>query len=354
MPTSTAVPPSSQPTVEEKPFYLLSEEGEDEGEQGEEVLGSSYAAAPFQLSHALPQIGTAAGRGPTGPLPPLSMQPEQRQKRKRSKLPLLLGVGLATIVVVLVSTVVMTAFAAPTATSQSPATAQTGQATTSTRPVPTTPKAVPTPTTKPKAITAEGEQNGQVTTWASGPLPEGWTNAGLITPDSVEAKDVGITFAEREMTLDFRSDGSRAAHAGTFKAAVFLLTPAAKARFVQNDVRVINNALFERVNQLLLVQVAVDATPKLVKFQAQGNQRFAWIDVAFHLWQSTIDKNGQRHEGLDMDQATKQPRLHHMVVLLLRVDFDDQGPDAPMGGIGWLVSNYALDQPGLPDIVQPA
>ena len=182
-------------------------------------------------------------------------------------------------------------------------------------------------------------------------LPWARANAGLILPDAIEADRTGLTFTDREEALDVRHTGTRAAHAGTFTAALFILTPAAQARFQHNDVRMITNALFDRVAKLKLIQAAVDATPKLMKFQIQGNQQFAWIDVSFHLWQSRIDPNTtQRTEGLDLS-GTHQPRLHHMTVLLLRVA--KQGPAAPMGGTGWLVSNYALDH-GLPEIVQPA
>jgi hypothetical protein len=45
-----------------------------------------------------------------------------------------------------------------------------------------------------------------------------------------------------------------------------------------------------------------------------------------------------------------------MIVLLLRVTPGTQGANAPMGGTGWLVSTYALDQAGgsLPTVIQPA
>ncbi len=185
----------------------------------------------------------------------------------------------------------------------------------------------------------------------------GWTGAGLSTADALEAERTAWTFTDREMSLDYRNAGSLAQHAGTFTAAVFLLTSNATTRFFQNDVRVINNVLFDRVQQQQLIQEVVNAQPHLVQFQVQGQQQFAWVDVSFQLWQSQIDpQTGQRAEGLELDPATHGPRIHHMIVLLLRVNPGTQGTSAPMGGTGWLVSTYALDPAGgsLPAVIQPA
>ena len=185
----------------------------------------------------------------------------------------------------------------------------------------------------------------------------GWTGAGLSTGDALEAERTAWTFTDREMSLDYRNAGTRAQHGGTFTAAVFLLTPNARTRFFQNDVRAINNVLFDRVQQQQLIQEVVNAEPRLVQFQVQGQQQFAWVDVSFQLWQSQLDpQTGQRVEGLELDPATHAPRVHHMIVLLLRVTIGTQGANAPMGGTGWLVSTYALDPAGgsLPAIIQPA
>ncbi len=185
----------------------------------------------------------------------------------------------------------------------------------------------------------------------------GWTGAGLSTGDALEAERTAWTFTDREMSLDYRNAGTRAQHGGTFTAAVFLLTPNARVRFIANDVREINNALFDRVQQQQLIQEVVNGQPRLVRFQVQGQQEFAWVDVSFQLWQSQLDQQtGSRVEGLELDPATNGPRVHHMLVLLLRVAPGTQGTNAPMGGTGWLVSTYALDPAGgiLPAIIQPA
>jgi hypothetical protein len=159
------------------------------------------------------------------------------------------------------------------------------------------------------------------------------------------------------MSLDWRSVGTRAQHGGTLTAAVFVLTPNASVRFLESDVRVVNNVLFDRVQQQQLLQEVVNAQPRLVQFQIQGQQEFAWVDVSFQLWQSRLDpQTGQRTEGMERDPATKGPPVHHMIVLLLHLTPGTQGANAPMGGTGWLVSTYALDPAGgsLPTIVQPA
>jgi hypothetical protein len=186
-------------------------------------------------------------------------------------------------------------------------------------------------------------------------LPARWTAAGLMTADELEAQRTGLAFVDREMSLDFRIVGTRAQHGGTFTAAVFLLTPHARARFAKNDIRVANNVLFDSVQQQQLIQEVVNEQSQLVKFAVLGRQQFAWIDVSFQLWQSRLNpQTGQRVEGLELDPATHGSRVHHLIVLLLRVPPVKQGPNAPMGGTGWLVTTYALD-PGaaLPAVIQP-
>jgi hypothetical protein len=345
---SAHVLPGQPPGADDEPTYLLVDDERDGS------LFDTQSVAPFQLSNALPPLHDTVKSDLSGQLPPLPPQP-QPQRRKRRKLPLLLFVGLSTVVLVLIITVVMTAFAVQATSRRPQAATVPRQSTASVKPLPPQKRGTTqTPKTTPQTRATQRGPTDQATTWTGGPLPADWMNAGLIKADAVQAQYTGMTFTDREMALDFRNAGTRAAHAGTFTAATFLLTPAARVRFANNDVRVINNALFDRVAQEKLVQVAVDATPRLVKFQAQGNRQLAWIDVAFHLWQSRLDpRSGQRSEGLEMDTVMHQPRIHHMSVLLVRVAPETQGANAPMGGTGWLVSNYGLDQPGPVDIVQP-
>ncbi len=185
----------------------------------------------------------------------------------------------------------------------------------------------------------------------------GWTGVGLSTGDALEAERTAWTFTDREMSLDWRNAGTWAQHGGTFAAAVFLLTPNARARFFANDVRVISNVLFDRVAQQHLIQEVVNAQPRLIQFQVQDQQEFAWVDVSFQLWQSQLDQqSGQRVGGLKLDPATHGARILHMIVLLLRITPGTQGANAPMGGTGWLVSTYALNPAGgsLPTVIQPA
>jgi hypothetical protein len=213
----------------------------------------------------------------------------------------------------------------------------------------------PTPTTATATPQATPQNSWVPSTQTLQQL--GWTGAGLSTGDALEAERTAWTFTDREMSLDYRNAGSQAQHGGTFTASVFLLTPNARTRFFQNDVRVINNVLFDRIQQQRLIQEVVNAQPRLVQFQVQGQQQFAWVDVSFQLWQSRLDpQTGSRAEDLELDPATHGPRSHHMIVLLLRVTRGAQGTNAPMGGTGWLVSTYALDPAGgsLPGIIQPA
>jgi len=200
--------------------------------------------------------------------------------------------------------------------------------------------------------------NTQPADWVPMPLPPGWTNANLSTGDALEAERTAMTFTDREMSLDYRAVGTRGQHGGTLTASVFILTTAARQRFQQNDVRVVDTVLFDSVERSQLIQAVINGVPHLVQFQAQNQQQFAWVDVSFQLWQSQLDPQnaGQRLEGKNSDPATGQPRTHHMLVLLVRVPPGTQGANAPMGGTGWLVSNYALDAAAgaLPMIVQPA
>src|SRR5205807_5891294 len=92
----------------------------------------------------------------------------------------------------------------------------------------------------------------------------GWTGAGLSTGDGFEAERTAWTLTDREMSLDYRNAGTRTPHGGTFTAAVFLLTPNARMRFLTNDFRVINNVLFDRVQQHHLIREVVNAEGRLV------------------------------------------------------------------------------------------
>ena len=191
-------------------------------------------------------------------------------------------------------------------------------------------------------------------TWVPPQLPPGWIAAGLTTGDALFAERTASTFTDREMSLDYRDVGMRGQHGGTLTAAVFLLTPAAQQRFFANDVRAINNTLFDTLESERLIQAVVPLQPNLIQFEQQGQQQFAWVTSSFLLWQSP--NPAQRTGGIATNPATGMPLIHHMLVLLLRMTPGTQGPNAPMGGTGWLVSGYSLDPPGgtLPPIVQPA
>jgi len=330
---------------------------EDEGDDFGSVLST-----PFQMSEEMPPVQTASGKfAQQGPTPPPTTG-----TRSPRKFPVVHVLILAAVIVLVITTGAM-ALAQSSPATLPVRTTTTGynsmggqQAKPTPKPQPIQGKGnapTPKPTTPP--ISGQGSTaglNGGSGTWLPQQLPAGWTDAGLATGDALFAERTAAAFTDREMSLDYRSVGTRAHHGGTFTAATFVLTANAKARFAQNDVRLINNALFDRVQQERLIQSVVNAHPQLMQFATNGQQRMAWVDVSFQLWQSKIDANGARTEGFDIDAATNQPRTHHMMALLLRVPQDAQGANPAMGGTGWLVSNYAFDLPAgtMLDSVQPA
>jgi hypothetical protein len=147
------------------------------------------------------------------------------------------------------------------------------------------------------------------------------------------------------MSYDYRAIGTPAHHSGTLTGSTFLLTPGGQVRFVQNDVRAINNVLYDTIRTAQIIQQVVNAQPTLVQFQTapvQGQpQLFAWVTVSFELFQSKVDPaTGNRTEDLERDATTGQPIMHHLDVVLVRVSPQNQGVNAPMGGTGWLVDTY--------------
>ncbi len=315
---------------------------------------SAQFVIPFQQSGPMPAVNpqTAwANRNKAG-------APAQGHTTSR-RFPMLKVALISTLIMLAVGFLALSVFAQP-APHLTTATKNPTQGPLVTR---TAPTARPTRTVQRTPTPAMATGTAQVTL-PSDWVPSvqtlqqlGWTGAGLSTGDALEAERTAWTFTDREMSLDWRNAGTRAQHGGTLTAAVFLLTPNARARFFANDVRVINNVLFDRVEQQHLIREVVNAQLRLVQFQVQGQQEFAWVDVSFQLWQSQLDQqSGQRVGGLELDPATHGPRILHMIVMLLRVTPGTQGTNAPMGGTGWLVSTYVLDPAGgsLPAIIQPA
>jgi hypothetical protein len=315
---------------------------------------SAQFVVPFQQSMPLPAVNLQAARASTNQ----TGTPTQGRTPPR-RFPLLKVALISTLMVLAVGFLALSVFAQPahqlTTVAKKPS-----QGPTATH---TTPAARPTPagrrTPTPAVATATPQAPPQSDWVPSAQTLQqlGWTGAGLSTGDALEAERTASTFTDREMSLDYRNAGTQAKHGGTFTAAVFLLTSNARVRFFQNDLRVINNMLFDRVQQQQLIQEVVNARPSLVQFQVQGQQQFAWVDVSFQLWQSRLDpQTGSRAEGLEIDPVTHGPRVHHMIVLLLRVTPGTQGTNAPMGGTGWLVSTYALDPTGgsLPAVIESA
>ncbi len=315
---------------------------------------SAQFVVPFQQSGPMPAVNPQTARTSTNQ----AGAPAQGRTTPR-RFPILKVALISTLMVLAIGFLALSVFAQP-ATHLTTAVKKPSQGPPATHTTPTarptrTVQMTPTPTTA--TATTHVTPPGDWVPSAQTLQQLGWMGAGLSTGDALEAERTAWTFTDREMSLDYRNAGTPVQHSGTFTASVFLLTPNARARFFANDVRAINNALFDRVEQQQLIQEVVNAQPSLVQFQVQGQQQIAWVDVSFQLWQSLLDQQtGSRVEGLELDPVTHRPRVHHMIVLLLRVTPGTQGANAPMGGTGWLVSTYALDPTGgsLPAIIQPA
>ncbi|HZO75794.1 MAG TPA: hypothetical protein VFB60_26575 [Ktedonobacteraceae bacterium] len=310
--------------------------------------------APFQVSHAMPTVsdpGQLSGNAPSIPNHPSATQ---KGHKRRLSFPL---IALLVCVMAIIGTVVMSTLVQATPPLQSKSNGHASPVPTSQRGSSPTPQGSVT-------MTVQGSVQGQTanpaSNWIPEQLPQGWTDAGLTLGDALQAMRTAVAFNDREMSLDYRSVGTRNHHGGTLTAATFLFTNGARQRFQQHDVRVINNTLFDHVVTTRLIRITINAAPQVMKFSQLNRQLFAWVTVPFQLWQSQLDPNDPQHlrriEGYDLDPATQQPRLHHMVVLLLRVAPEATGAAPPMGGTGWLVSTYALDQAdgSLPEIVLPA
>lgn len=320
--------------------------------------------APFQRSSAMPQVPAAESEASHAQADSVSSGATIRPTRSRG-LPRrsLFLIVLLICLVGIIGLLVMSALAQTTPLLQARAPhvlpgTPSAQQPLGQHPLPTPSMMppLPTPTSVPLPISNGQAANAQA--WIPQPLPTGWTQAGLLTADAIEALRTAVAFTDREMSLDYRSVGTRAVHGGTFTAATFILTPAAQQRFIHNDVRAINNTLFDRVAQQHVVRQVINPQPHLMAFAQQGQQSFAWVDVTFSLWQSQLDPANPTHlvEGPELDALTHQPRMHHMQVVLLRVPAQAEGNAPAMGGTGWLVSTYGLDVPAgtMLTIIPPA
>jgi hypothetical protein len=341
-PTANIAPGQSSP------LYVIGDDMQDD------PFDNAASFVPFQPSTPLPPVGaqgSPAGLASTGAGP----QPPDARGRRSGWVPSIRAIVMALLLLVVISTLALLAFVqlTPPVASSGKAHPSPSASTATTRPHPNPPASGPGATASPVATTT----TGQVPAFDEVPqvLPAGWTNAGHSMADALQAERTALTFTDREMTLDYRNVGTRTQHGGTFTAAVFLLTQAARERFVQNDVRAANNELYDSIARRQLIQIVINAQPHLVQFAVAGQQQFAWVDVAFQFWRSQLTQAGQRVGGRETDPTTQQLVIHHMIVILLWVAPGTQGPNAPMGGTGWLVSNYALDSgAGLPGIVHPA
>jgi len=341
------------PLVENTKFYTI--EGEDEQGNPENSLSGVFIP-PYQPSGeilltngVLSQSGSFQSAAIAPPVP----------RRKKSRLGLIGLIAAAALVVLLAGLMLVSAFAKPQMTIQQRNGVPTSMGTQQAMGIhPMMTHTPPPARVTPTAMLPSPTVGTTLQPQASGVPPDqllqqlGWTTAGLSVADAIQADRTAVTFTDREEGLVFNEPATRT-------AAEFLLTPAGRNRFAQNDVRVNSGTLWNSVTDPArqLIQLAVNEQPTLVKQVAQGQNQFAWVDVQFELWQSHIDPQNpnQRIGGLEVDPATATPRMHHMVVLLLQVAPGSLGGNAPMGGTGWLVSNYMLDPAAgtLPNIVAP-
>ena len=361
----------AQPGKQQPLFYTLEEDDPDLqlpllDEPDDQADQSSPFVLPFQNSAAMPTLATmnAQSQRPAESPPPAALPATKKRWGAFQLLKMLLIAS-----VVLITVIVASLFVFVQSTTSPHTTPGSSIHTPGTIGKPTQGPPAPPPRTKPSSLQKvatpshqEQETPGSATspseTLPSIPLLNqiGWTQVGLTIGDALEALRTGSTFTDREMSYDYRSIGTPTNHSGTLTGATFLLTPGGKNRFLWNDVRMINNVLYDKIQtDKIIQQVVPQVQPSLVQFQivqVQGQRhKFAWVNVPFELLQSMIDPaSGNRTEGLERDSATGQPLLHHMAVLLIRVPPQNQGANAPMGGTGWLVDTYALDTNTLPTL----
>lgn len=351
--------PGNQPS-----FFYTQDQEDDldfhlplESEQDDPAEQSSPLVLPFQHSAPMPTLPQMQAQGAPGsmgtPQPGVSSSGTTRRRTFRTlRILLLVGVVLT---VVLGASILILAQPVP-----SPHLMQANR----TAGTPLAPQASSTrqATVHPSSSQGQGFGIAPVALLPSASVLRslGWIQAGLQAGDALEALRTGATFTDREMSYDYRNIGTLTAHSGTLTGSTFLLTPGGLARFARNDVRVINDVLYDRIRAGKMIQQVVNAQPSLVSFQTiqvQGQpQQIAWVNVAFELFQSKIDPaSGKRVESLEASSATGQPLIHHLVVVLLHVPLQSQGANAPMGGTGWLVNTYELDPGTLPIVLtEPA
>lgn len=151
-------------------------------------------------------------------------------------------------------------------------------------------------------------------------LPAGWVDSGRNIVDATEAIAVAETFTQRYETLDYRSPA-------TLTAARFLLTPEANIRFSATNKRS-TKAFADQLQQQHLMQVATITGAKLIRAESSNGSFFAWVTVTYQL---------SVQQGTEASTVTDNSQLS---VLLVSVPFNTPRDAPPMGGIGWLVSDF--------------
>ena len=240
---------------EEEEFFSFEEEQSD--------LEAAFVD-PFQRSNAMSTISAQAHpSGQASAIHTASATPTTKTSRKPRFS--LMAIAIVVCVVVIIGLLVMNVVAQTTpplqihgnGSSQTRGLLQQKPTGNQQKP-PVKPTPVP-PATQTHGTNGQGQTPAQPSSdWVPQQLPDGWTNAGLLSGDGIQAIRTAVAFNDREMSLDSRSVGTRNNHGGTFTAATFVMTPAAKQRFFQNDVRESDNILFDMVVNTKLTRLVVN------------------------------------------------------------------------------------------------
>ncbi|GER84457.1 hypothetical protein KTAU_30930 [Thermogemmatispora aurantia] len=97
-------------------------------------------------------------------------------------------------------------------------------------------------------------------------------------------------------------------------------------------------AFYDAVVGEQLIQEVVNAEPQLVALQVCGATLCPGNGAVLALADATRSGNGAASAGATSRSDDRAAMRHQMSALLLRVPPAVQGPMAPMGGTGWLVS----------------
>jgi len=206
-------PPSTTPSDQaEESFYTFEDEPFD-------LMGTPWVA-PFELSNEMPGLSAQAQPSSQATAIPAAPAPiKQPGKKRLFSLPM---IAIFVCVAILVGMLVRMAQVQLIPSLQS---YPTGRALVTHQIGPSQQQGT-TPSSQSSTPTVQGQGQSQAPPsspdWVPQQLPAGWKDAGLTMADDLQALRTAISFNDREMSLDYRSVGTRDLHAGTFTAASLL------------------------------------------------------------------------------------------------------------------------------------